>query len=180
LSSGVGFLPVLGLDHGLGPVATGALVSLLAATAALVQPYAGRRVDDRRFTLGTGSVALTGCAGGFVIAALLPGVAGIALGALFIGAGVAVATPLGFSLLARSSPPDRMGRTMGAAEVGRELGDAGGPILVGAFGLVSLTAGLGALALALFGCAGMLARPAPRGDRDITLSETGAEEAGPA
>jgi hypothetical protein len=41
-----------------------------------------------------------------------------------------------------------MGRTMGSAELGRELGDAGGPLLVG--GVATLTAlplGLGALAL---------------------------------
>jgi hypothetical protein len=38
---------------------------------------------------------------------------------------------------------------MGAAEVGRELGDAGGPVLVGAFGLISLSAGLAALAASL-------------------------------
>jgi hypothetical protein len=33
-----------------------------------------------------------------------------------------------------------LGRTMGAGEAGREIGDAGGPVLVGAFALVSLTA----------------------------------------
>jgi hypothetical protein len=53
--------------------------------------------------------------------------------AVVIGAGVGVATPLGFTLLARTAPPDRMGRTMGAAEVGREVGDSGGPLVVGAF-----------------------------------------------
>ncbi len=46
---------------------------------------------------------------------------------------------------------------MGAAEAGREIGDAGGPVLVGAFGLVSLTAGLSALAAALLICAGLAA-----------------------
>ena len=76
-----------------------------------------------------------------------------------------VATPLGFTLLARTAPPDRMGRTMGAAEVGRELGDAGGPVLVGAFSLISLTAGLGALALALLGCASLVL---PRTSRQVS------------
>jgi hypothetical protein len=74
---------------------------------------------------------------------------------------VAVATPLGFTLLARSSPPERMGRTMGAAEIGRELGDAGGPVLVGAVATLSLTAGLGALALALLACAALTVSRAP-------------------
>jgi MFS family permease len=161
LSAGVGFLPVLGLRHGLGPVATGGLVSLLAATAALLQPYAGRRIDTARLDTRTASFSLLACAGGFAIAAAVPGVAAIALAALMIGAGVAVATPLGFTLLAQSSPPERMGRTMGAAEVGRELGDAGGPVLVGAVASLSLTAGLGALAVALLACAALTVSQAP-------------------
>ena len=41
-----------------------------------------------------------------------------------------------------------MGRTMGSAELGRELGDAGGPLLVGAVATAaSLPLGLGLLAL---------------------------------
>jgi hypothetical protein len=104
------------------------------------------------------------CAGGFAVAAAVPGAAAIALAALMIGAGVALATPLGFTLLAHSSPPDRMGRTMGSAEVGRELGDAGGPVLVGAFSTLSLAAGLGALAAVLLACAGLLL---PRAGRRV-------------
>lgn len=47
LSVGVGFLPVTGAAAGLGTVATGAAVSVLAATAALVQPRAGRALDSQ-------------------------------------------------------------------------------------------------------------------------------------
>ncbi len=97
------------------------------------------------------------CAAGFLAAIAAPGAAGIAAAAVLVGAGVAVATPLGFTLLAAGAPPGRLGQTMGAAEVGRELGDAGGPVLVGAAGLVSLAAGFGALAVALLACAGLLA-----------------------
>lgn len=43
-----------------------------------------------------------------------------------------------------------MGRTMGSAELGRELGDAGGPLLVAGVATVStLTTGYGALAILL-------------------------------
>jgi hypothetical protein len=42
-----------------------------------------------------------------------------------------------------------MGQTMGAGEVGRELGDAGGPILVGAFSPAGLATGLLVLAGAI-------------------------------
>jgi DHA1 family tetracycline resistance protein-like MFS transporter len=155
LSAGVGFLPLLGARHHLGPLSTGALVSLLAATAAVVQPWAGRRHDAGRLPADATTLALALAAGGFVIAIALPGAAGIAAAAVAIGAGVAVATPLGFAMLAAGAPAERMGRTMGAGEVGRELGDAGGPVLVGAFGTVGLGAGLAALAAALVACAGL-------------------------
>lgn len=95
------------------------------------------------------------CAGGFLIA--ITGLPGLIAGALLIGAGVATATPDGFARLAASTPSGQLGRTMGAPEAGRELGDAGGPVLVGAFGLVSLTAGLGALAAVLLLCAALAA-----------------------
>jgi hypothetical protein len=62
LSVGVGFLPVTGAAAGLGAVATGAAVSVLAATGALVQSRAGRALDDGRITV----------AGGFVTSLLPP------------------------------------------------------------------------------------------------------------
>jgi hypothetical protein len=57
------------------------------------------------------------------------GLAGLIAGAMLIGAGVATATPAGFTCLAASAPPGQLGRTMGTAEAGREIGDAGGPSL---------------------------------------------------
>jgi MFS family permease len=161
LSAGVGFLPVLAGQHHLGPIAAGALVSLLAAAAAVLQPFAGRRIDDGRLPPAAAAAALAACAAGFLLA-LTGGLAGLIAGAMLIGAGVAIAIPAGFARLAASTPTEQLGRTMGAAEAGRELGDAGGPVLVGAFGLVSLTAGLGALAAALLICAGLVA-PRNRG-----------------
>jgi MFS transporter, DHA1 family, tetracycline resistance protein len=151
LSVGVGFLPVRGAAAGLGPLATGAAVSLLAASAALIQPRAGRAYDSGRLPgpLGTGA-GLALAAAGFALAALLAGPAALVLAAVAIGAGTGIVTPLGFAALAAAAPPGRLGQTMGAAEVGRELGDAGGPLLVGAIaapaglavGLLSLAGGL--------------------------------------
>jgi hypothetical protein len=70
--------------------------------------------------------------------------------ALAVGAGVGAVTPLAFAALAAAAPPERLGQTMGAAEVGRELGDAGGPLLVGALAAAaSLSVGFGGLAAAL-------------------------------
>src|SRR3989442_11873769 len=68
LSAGVGFLPVLAGQHHLGPLAAGALVSLLAGAAALLQPVAGRWIDTGRLGPGAAAAALAACAGGFLIA----------------------------------------------------------------------------------------------------------------
>ncbi|MEV6593039.1 MFS transporter [Streptomyces acidicola] len=150
LSVGVGFLPVSGRAAGLGTVATGAAVSVLAACAALVQPRAGRALDDGRLT------ARGGIAAGLLLTtaglgcAMLPGLTGVLLGAALIGAGTGLITPLGFAALAATTPQERLGQTMGAAELGRELGDAGGPLLVAAVAAsTTLTHGYAALAVLL-------------------------------
>ncbi|MFI6180299.1 MFS transporter [Nonomuraea sp. NPDC051191] len=150
LSVGVGFLPVSGRVAGLGTVATGAAVSVLAACAAVVQPRAGRALDAGRLGTRTGMLAglLVTAAG--LACAMLPGLTGILSAAVLIGAGTGLITPLGFAALAARTPAERMGQTMGAAELGRELGDAGGPLLVaGVATLASLTYGYAALAILL-------------------------------
>ncbi|MFD4254369.1 MFS transporter [Amycolatopsis thermoflava] len=148
LAVGVGFLPVTGAAAGLGPLATGAAVSVLAVCSSLVQPWAGRARDAGRLRAGTGmALGLAAAAAGLAVAALVPGIGGVLGAAVAVGAGVGLATPLGFAHLAATSPPERLGQTMGAAEVGRELGDAGAPLLVGAVAVTSsLDAGLVTLA----------------------------------
>jgi MFS family permease len=150
LSVGVGFLPVSGAAAGFGTIATGAAVSVLAATAAVVQPMAGRALDAGRLSSRTGLLAgLAITAAGFA-AATLPGLAGILLAAALIGGGTGLITPLGFAALAASTPVARMGQTMGAAELGREVGDAGGPLFVAGIATAStLTGGYAALAVLL-------------------------------
>src|SRR5947209_1696533 len=54
LAVGVGFLPVTGADAGLGTVATTAAVSLLALTAAIIQPRVGRAFDAGQLTARAG------------------------------------------------------------------------------------------------------------------------------
>ncbi|WP_296145482.1 MULTISPECIES: MFS transporter [unclassified Pseudonocardia] len=180
LSVGVGFLPVLGAAVGLGPVATGAVVALLALTSTLVQPRAGRAHD--RGELGTRAALLLGfvpMVGGFVVAATVSGLAGIVPAAILVGLGVGVLTPVAFATLAASSPPERLGQTMGSAEVGRELGDAGGPLLVGAVAAGASTGvGLVVLAgvLAVTGAASLV-RAGDGVRRDGTVG--GAGEGGP-
>nr|WP_166639864.1 MFS transporter [Amycolatopsis sp. SID8362] len=149
LAVGVGFLPVTGAAAGLTPLVTGAAVSLLALCSALVQPWSGRARDAGRLRDGLGmACGLALAAAGMVLAAGIPGAAGVLTAAVAIGAGVGLATPLGFAHLAAITPPERLGQTMGAAEVGRELGDAGGPLLVGTIA-VATTLGTGFLGLAV-------------------------------
>ena len=159
LSAAVGFLPVLGAGIGLGPLATGAIVSVLAATTALVQPRIGKarddgRIGDRAGMAGGLVVTAAGCA-----AVLLPGITGVVAAALLVGLGVGVITPIGFAHLAATAPADRLGQTMGAAEVGREMGDACGPLLVGGLAAaISLAPALLVFAGLLAGTAGLLSR----------------------
>jgi len=168
LSVGVGFLPVAGAGRGLGPLATGAIVSLLAAAAAVLQPRAGRARDRGRIGDHTGlaaGLALTaiGCA-----AVVIPGGAGLVVAALLIGCGVGVITPIGFAHLATTAPTERLGQTLGAAEVGRELGDAGGPLLVGGLAAAAtLTPALLTFAALLTAVAAIVAVPARQPDHRI-------------
>jgi DHA1 family tetracycline resistance protein-like MFS transporter len=169
LSVGVGFLPVVGATRGLGPLATGAIVSVLAATAALIQPRAGRARDRGRLGDRTGlavGLVLTaaGCAG-----VLIPGIAGLIASAVLIGCGVGVITPIGFAYLASTTPSERLGQTLGSAEVGRELGDAGGPLLVGALAAaITLTPALLILGTFLAAIAAIVAAPnTPRPQHSI-------------
>ncbi|MBB4984448.1 MFS family permease [Streptomyces sp. SFB5A] len=161
LSVGVGFLPVSGAAAGLGTVATGAAVSVLAATAAFVQPSAGRALDDGRLTTRAGLTAGLVLTSAGLACALLPGLTGVLLAAALIGVGTGLITPLGFAALATRTPEERLGQTMGAAELGRELGDAGGPLLVAAVATAATLAyGYAALAL-LIGAGAVLAASGP-------------------
>ena len=151
LAVGVGFLPVVGRLAGMTPVFTGAAVSLLAGAGVLVQPWAGRARDDGRLTdrLGMG-VGIGLAAVGMLCTAIFPTAAGVLAAAMLLGVGSGLATPFAFAHLAGSTPADRLGQTMGAAEVGREVGDAGGPLLVGAVAAaLTLNWGLALLALLL-------------------------------
>ncbi|MER7812645.1 MFS transporter [Streptomyces sp900116325] len=150
LSVGVGFLPVSGAAAGLGTVTTGTAVSALAACAAIVQPYAGRALDSGRLTTRTGLATGLAITAAGLLCAMLPGLLGVLTAAVLVGAGTGLITPLGFTALATSTPEERMGQTMGSAELGRELGDAGGPLLVAAVAtLTTLTYGFAALAILL-------------------------------
>lgn len=147
LSVGVGFLPVLGTQAGLSPVVTGAVVSVLALVTAVSQPFAGRAFDAGRVSAGVGIAVGTAFTAIGLACAALPGLVGILCAAVVIGLGCGIITPLAFTALAQSTPEERLGQTMGAAEIGRECGDAAGPLIVAAIAAAS-TVPLGFVGLA--------------------------------
>lgn len=73
--------------------------------------------------------------------------------------------PIGFAAVAAAAPSGRLGQTIGAAEVGRELGDAGGPMVVAALTPFGLGAGLAGLAGILTLTAALI-RPPLQADRN--------------
>ncbi|MEJ1090459.1 MFS transporter [Microbacterium istanbulense] len=168
LAVAVGFLPLLGRQMGLDTVGSMALVTVLAVLSSVVQPLVGAAHDRGRFSVRRGAVGgLLLIAAGIAIAAGWPHPLALVATAVLVGAGVGAATPVAFSHLAASTPADRMGRTMGSAELGRELGDAGGPLVAGAVATASVVAaGLGAVAALTAGAAALaligLRRPAAR------------------
>ncbi|MFD0526224.1 MFS transporter [Kitasatospora arboriphila] len=147
LSAGVGFLPVIGHRAGLGPVATGAAVSVLALCAAIAQPRAGRALDTGRTGLTTGIAAGLLLTAAGLAAAPVPGLVGLLTAAVAVGGGTGLVTPIAFASLAAAAPAERLGQTMGAAELGRELGDAGGPLVL-ASAASATTLGVGFAVLA--------------------------------
>jgi len=119
------------------------------------QVLTGRVSDRTALTIGLLTTAV-----GLGVPALLANLTGLLVAAVLIGLGTAAVTPVAFAALAATSPAERLGQTMGAAEIGRELGDAGGPLVIGALGAaISLATGflglgvLVALAGALAGAA---------------------------
>lgn len=77
LSVGLRFLPASGTHAGLSPALTGAVVSVLALTTAIVQPLAGRALDAERLTTTTGIGARTTLTALGLALAPLPGLPGI-------------------------------------------------------------------------------------------------------
>ena len=149
LGVAVGFLPLLGATLHISLLGSMAAVTVLALASTVTQPLIGRLRDEGRIATWAGiGGGLFAIASGITLLALAPSPATLYLAAVLLGGGIGVTTPLGFAHLAAHTPPERMGRTMGNAELGREVGDAGGPLLVGGIATtLSLSAGLGALAL---------------------------------
>lgn len=148
LGVAVGFLPLLANHLDLHPLAGAAAVAILALVSTIVQPVVGRLRDQGRVTTRAGStLGLLLAAAALAAIAVLPRAVTLFTVAAALGITVGTVTPLAFAHLAAATPDERIGRTMGIAELDRELGDAGGPLLVGAIATTwTLPAALGILA----------------------------------
>lgn len=167
LGVAVGYLPLLGTREGLPPLAAAGAVAVLAVVSAVAQPLAGRLRDSGRLParIGVPCALLVGAAA--LLLLLWPHPVALYLSALLAGLTVGVATPLAYAYLASTTPAERMGRTMGNAELGRELGDAGGPLIVGAIATAAgLAAGIGALAAITVGAAAVTGAGLRGAERD--------------
>jgi MFS family permease len=155
-----GFLPVRLHDLGADALASGTLLSVVAASYLLVQPVAGALADRvaAAATIRAGLLVAAAC----VIA--IPLVTGPALVLIVIlaGAGVGVVWTNTDTAISRLAADGRLGATMGAAGSFKELGDMAGPLTIGivsqAFGLTAGFVSCGLLGLAALA----LIRPAPR------------------
>jgi MFS family permease len=144
-----GFLPVRihALDY--GPLPTGTLLTLAAASYLLIQPLAGLAADrygaDSTVRLGLGLAGIS------VI--LIPLTEGVALGAIAVLAGIGIGTVWTNTdaLVSTLAQQGQMGATMGIAGSFKEFGDMLGPLLIGllsqAFGLTVGFVACGALGL---------------------------------
>ena len=153
LGAAIGFLPALAVQHGAGLVVSIAIASVLALSSTLIQPWIGSLRDRLAAFDGVGmSTGLAVVGIGVFVAALSAGAGLLYVAAVLIGAGIGIVTPFAFAALADSTPAERMGRTMGTAELGREVGDSAGPLLVGsvatAFALPVGLATLGGVTIA--------------------------------
>ena len=163
LVAAIAFLPA-SAGRGTNLVAAASIATVIALASSLAQPLAGRLLDQKRLTFRTAApLSLASCAAGALLAGTLPAYPAVLLGATLIGAGVGLATPVAYATLAARTPQAEMGRTMGAAELGRELGDAGAPTLVGlASSAGGIAAGLMALGVVLLGATISAIAPPPR------------------
>lgn len=159
LGVAVGFLPLLAVSMDLHPLMGAAAVAVVALASAVLQPIIGSARDRGAIRIGTGSaIGLASAALALLALGFLPSPVTLFIAAALIGGMLGVVTPLAFAHLAATTAPEHMGRTMGSAELGREVGDAAGPLLVGAVATAG-TVPLGLLALAtVTGSVGAAAR----------------------
>jgi MFS family permease len=129
----ISFLPVYGTQNHIGAGTTGAILGLEAVVYVLAQYYSGKAADryGPRLPILLGSVLL---AAGLLMIALVPNPIVWGVAVIFTGLGISALWVVSNSYLAYAAPTAIMGTVMGLSGTFKEVGDGGGPILIGFLG----------------------------------------------
>ncbi|AFC99042.1 Major Facilitator Superfamily [Methanocella conradii HZ254] len=129
----ISFLPVYGTINGIGAGVTGAILGVQAVVYVLAQYYSGKAADKygSRLPIMIGSVLL---AAGILLIALVPSPLAWGVAVILSGLGISALWVVSNSYLAYAAPAALMGTVMGLSGTFKEVGDGGGPILIGFLG----------------------------------------------
>jgi MFS family permease len=129
----ISFLPVYGTQNNIGAGTTGAILGLQAVVYVLAQYYSGKVADK----YGSRLPILLGCvllAVGVLVIALVPDPIVWGAAVILTGLGIASLWVVSNSYLAYAAPAALMGTVMGLSGTFKEVGDGGGPVLIGFLG----------------------------------------------
>jgi MFS family permease len=124
-----GFIPVYIHTLGYNAMKSGIILSVIALSYLLVQPFAGKWADLTNATR-TVYTGLLVSAVGLILAPFLKGISLVAV-AVASAAGVGVVWTNSDTIVSRLAKASRLGATMGAAGSFKEFGDMVGPLLIG-------------------------------------------------
>ncbi len=129
----ISFLPVYGTQNGIGADITGAILGLQAVVYVLAQYYSGRIADKygSRAPILLGSTILTA---GLLLIVLVPSPIVWSAAVILTGLGISALWVVSNSYLAYAAPAALMGTVMGLSGTFKEVGDGGGPVLIGFLG----------------------------------------------
>ena len=126
----ISFLPLYGKENQIDTGTTGLILGLQAVVYVLAQFYSGKAADryGSRLPLMIGSVLLTVA---LLMITLFPSAPVWFAAVVLSGIGVSALWVVSNSYLAYAAPAAIMGTVMGLSGTFKEVGDGGGPILVG-------------------------------------------------
>ncbi|OPY29460.1 MAG: drug efflux system protein MdtG [Methanocella sp. PtaU1.Bin125] len=129
----ISFLPLYGTENRIDTGTTGLILGLQAVVYVLAQYYCGKLADryGARLPLMAGAVLLTAA---LLLIAVFPSVPVWAFAVVLSGIGVSALWVVSNSYLAYAAPAAIMGTVMGLSGTFKEVGDGGGPVLVGFLG----------------------------------------------
>ncbi len=129
----ISFLPVYGTENRIGTGVTGTILGIQAIVYVLAQYYSGRVADryGSRLPIMAGSTLL---AAGVSLIALVPSPVVWGVAVILSGIGISALWVVSNSYLAYAAPSALMGTVMGLSGTFKEVGDGGGPVLIGILG----------------------------------------------